>query len=80
MPDGRADAPVLDAYELGNGKCAVWCNNCGLWHFHGSRNTAVHVAAHCSWMEPWEAPPDYPGDSPYLETGYWLKPGRSGHA
>ncbi len=23
MPDGRASAPVLDAYDLGNGSCVV---------------------------------------------------------
>ncbi len=32
------------------------------------------MAAHCAWLQPWEAPPDYPGNSPYMETGYWLKP------
>jgi hypothetical protein len=74
MPDGRADAPVLDAYDVGHGVCVVWCTHCCLWHFHGSRNTAVHVAAHCAWMPPSEASPDYPGDSPYFKTGYWLNP------
>ena len=74
MPDGRKKAPILDAYDLGDGHCAIWCNHCGLWHVHGSCNTVLHVAAHCGWMQPWEAPPDFPGNSPYLETGYWLKP------
>jgi hypothetical protein len=45
MPDGRADAPVLDAYDLGNGMCAVWCAHCGLWHRHGTSDTLTHVAA-----------------------------------
>ena len=74
MPDRRADAPVLDAYDLGNGVLAVWCTQCCLWRHHGTSDTLVHVAAHCSWMQPWEAPPDYPGNSPYMETGHWLKP------
>lgn len=74
MPDRRADAPVLDAYDVGDDKCAVWCAHCGLWHYHGTSDTLTHVAAHCSWMHPWEASPDDPGNSPYLETGYWLNP------
>ena len=74
MPDGRADAPVLDAYDVGNGRCAVWCAHCCLWHYHGTSDTLTHVAAHCSWMQPWEASPDYPGNSPYFKTGYWLNP------
>ncbi len=74
MSDGRTNAPTLDAYGMGDGKCAVWCKHCGLWHVHGSCNTVLHVAAHCAYLLPWDAPPDFPGNSPYLETGYWLKP------
>ncbi len=32
MPDGRTNAPILNAYSVGDGKCAVWCKHCGLWH------------------------------------------------
>ena len=74
MPDGRVDAPVLDAYDLGNGKCAVWCTHCCVWHHHGKIDTPVHVAAHCPWMQPWEASPDSSNISPYFGTGYWLSP------
>ena len=74
MDEDRANAPVLDAYDLGNGACAVWCNHCCNWHCHGTRDTLRHVAAHCAWIPPEMAPPDFPGNSPYLETGYWLKP------
>ncbi len=74
MPDDRKKAPILDAYDVGNGKCVVWCAHCSLWHYHGTNDTLTHVGAHCAWMQPWEAPPEYPGDSPYLETGYWLNP------
>ncbi len=74
MSDGRANAPVLDAYDLGNGSCAVWCGHCRLWHVHGTRDTLRHVAAHCARLSPQETPPDYPSDSPYLKSGYWLKP------
>ncbi len=74
MPDGRTNAPILDAYGVGDGQCAVWCKHCGYWHVHGSCNTVLHVAAHCAWLHPMEAPPDSSGNSPYLETGYWLKP------
>ena len=74
MSDGRANAPVLDAYDLGNGSCAVWCGHCRLWHVHGTRDTLGHVGAHCTWLSPEVAPSDYPGHSPYFETGYWLKP------
>ncbi len=48
MRGGRANAPVLDAYDLGNGSCAVWCGHCRLWHIHGTRDTLGHVAAHCT--------------------------------
>ncbi len=74
MRDNRANAPVLDAYDVGDGSCAVWCDHCCAWHRHGKSDSLIHVAAHCAWLQPWEAPPDYPGNSPYMETGYWLKP------
>ena len=74
MPDSRADAPVLDAFDVGDGSCAAWCDHCCAWHSHGKSYSLIHVAAHCAWIHPWEAPLDYLGNSPYVETGYWLKP------
>ena len=72
MRNDVANAPILDAYNIGHGTCVVWCDHCCLWHHHGAHKTPIHVAAHCAWIYP--PPPEYSGDSPYLKTGYWLKP------
>ncbi len=74
MRGTRENAPVLDAYDLGDGSCAVLCDHCRAWHRHGKSDSLTHVAAHCAWIPPELAPPDHPGNSPYMETGYWLKP------
>ena len=54
--------PFLDAYDRkdGNG-LAVWCRYCRRWHAHG--HGRGNRAAHC-----------HVGDSPYIKTGYLLKP------
>lgn len=54
--------PVLDAYDRNDGHgLAVWCRYCLKWHVHG--HGAGDRAANC-----------HVEDSPYIKTGYVLKP------
>jgi hypothetical protein len=53
--------PTLKAMFTPAGFLTLWCEHCLLFHNHGK--VPGHLAAHCVET-----------DSPYLKTGYVLKP------
>lgn len=54
--------PVLEAEDLGNGTCRVWCAFCEAYHVHAAE--PGHRVAHC-----------HNKSSPYNDGGYVLRLG-----